>query len=141
MQELRSYKGFNSSTYALYTAAFPWCNFYQLFFGTSHIIGLSINIIKSLATIAISRTRAIPCLYRLFDSSYHLLCFPMSSSVCAFPIHNGWYKHIELFFKNCLKFQKSNWFILKSIRKFIFISLTTFSSTYATIFFQSTFDL
>ena len=62
MQELRSYKGFNSSTYALYTAAFPWCNFQDIFFGTSHIIGLSINIIKSLATIAISRTGAIPCL-------------------------------------------------------------------------------
>ena len=52
----------NSSTYALYTAAFPWCNFRELFFGTSHIIVVSISIIKSLATIAISRTGAIPCL-------------------------------------------------------------------------------
>ena len=52
----------NSSTYALYTATFPWCNLSGLFFGTSHIKVVSISIIESLATISISGTRAIPCL-------------------------------------------------------------------------------
>lgn len=45
--KLRSNWDFNSSAYALYTVAFPWCDFLVIWFLASHIFQLSYKIIKT----------------------------------------------------------------------------------------------